>query len=294
MQVVHLDFIGPYGEDRHGHRYILAAIDYLTGWAEAYPTRSQSASDIIDAIALGYYPQHDPPEVFVSDNGQGFGSAEWTRFCEQSGVECRHSTPGHPQGNAKVERFNKTIKGIMVRTMGNDPSKWSVALPGALRAYRKAISDSTGFSPHFLLYGRPPKPFLERPPGNAYTFGNRLDGLREAWRVAQSNIERSRGYNRERLALKANVEASLAIGDTVCVRAEERITGTGYWDPGFVVTRVQGTTHWVRNIATGKSKKLHREKLRLTLLDGGLDAIPDRPRRQFRARKAKVGMNYQE
>jgi hypothetical protein len=69
MQKVHLDFICPFAEDPNGNKYILMAIDYLTGWAEAYPMQTQSARNIIEAIALRYYPDHTAPLAFVSDNG---------------------------------------------------------------------------------------------------------------------------------------------------------------------------------------------------------------------------------
>lgn len=285
MQVIHLDFIGPYQEDRHGHRYVLTAVDYLTGWAEAYPTGNQSARAIIDAIALQFYARHDEPLAFVTDNGHGFGSREWRQFCEQSGVECRHSTPGHPQGNAKVERLNRTLKEIMLRIMGNDPAAWPAALCGALRAYRRGISDSTGFSPFFLHYGRPPRPLILADPNDRNAFGNRLDGLAEAWRIAQQNLAESRRYNRRRLKRRANVGSELNVGDSVCVHADERITGTAHWDPGFIVTRVRDTTHWVSNPTTGINKKLHREKLLLVNHVEGLDAVPRRPRRQCRPRR---------
>jgi hypothetical protein len=287
MQVVHVDFIGPYPADPQGNKYVLTCIDYLTGWVEAYPLPSQSAKEIIDAIALRLFTQHGRPMAIVSDNGQGFGSRAWAQFLEQSGVECRRATPVHPQGNAKIERLNRTLKEILLRQMENRPQDWHVKLPAAVQAYRVAVSDVTGFSPFFLLYGREPRlPCGEVGPRGG-NFGNRLDDLAEARRLAQDNIIRSRRYNRERLLARANVDVSLQVGDTVATKVEERVTGTAFWDPGYIVTRVRGTTHWVNNPETGQNKKLHREKLKLMGDVDGLDEIPDRPRRQFRPRNPR-------
>jgi hypothetical protein len=288
MQTVHLDFIGPFPESPKGDKYVLTAIDYLTGWAEAMPTPSQSARAIIDAIALDFFTQHGKPLVFVNDNGQGFGSREWARFLEQSGVELRRSTPAHPQGNAKCERFNRTLKEAMLRIMDNQPREWYVKLPAALQAYRMATSDVTGFTPFFLLYGRQVRPPVGiGPEQGGQPFGNRLDELAEARRLAAKAIEESRRYNRARLEARANVGVSLPVGESVAVKAEERITGTAHWDPGFVVTRVRGTTHWVNNPETGVHKKIHREKLKVVRDVEGLETVSDRPRRQFKRRTVR-------
>jgi transposase InsO family protein len=293
MQIVHMDFIGPYVADPQGNRYVLTVIDYLTGWVEAYALPDQSAKTIIDAVALRLFTQHSKPRAIVSDNGQGFGSRQWAQFLEQSGVECRRTTPVHPQGNAKIERLNRTLKDILVRLMRNRPEDWYVHLPAAVQAYRMAVSDVTGYSPFFLLYGREPRPLCGEDATIAGgLFGNRLDNLAAARKAAQEEIEASRRYNRRRLADRANVVVSLEVGDRVATKAEERTTGTAYWDPGFVVTRVRGTTHWLNNPETGINKKLHREKLRLvTDIDNQeLEAVPPRPRRRFKPRKKMINM----
>jgi hypothetical protein len=282
MQVVHLDFIGPYAPDPQGNRYILMAIDYLTGWLEAYPLPNQSTQSIIGAVATKFYPTHGQPLAFVTDNGQGFGSRQWTEFLRQTGVECRHTTPAHPQGNAKVERVNRTLKEILIRLEANRPQDWHVYLPAAVGAYRLSISDATGFSPFFLLYGRNPRPPCGEGP-RENEFGNRLDDLARARHAARLNIERNRQPNLARLNQQANVETSLRVGERVAVKAEERLTGTAFWDPGYVVTRVRGTTHWINNPETGVDKKVHREKLKITT-GVDLENVPPRPKRQFRPR----------
>jgi hypothetical protein len=285
MQVVHMDFIGPYVADPHGNRYVITAIDYLTGWIETYPVPDQTARTIIDTVALKFFTQHGRPDVIVADRGQGFGSHAWTQFLEQSGVECRHSTPVHPQGNAKIERLNRTLKEAMVRLGNNKPQDWYIHLPAAVQAYRLAVSDTTGFSPFYLLYGRKPRPPCGEVGARAGgLFGNRLDNLADARREAGQRIEESRRYNRARLLAKSNVGVSLEVGDLVATKVEERTTGTAFWDPGFVVTRVRGKTHWVNNPETGKSKKLHREKFKIMSDVEGLEEIGARPRRRNRPR----------
>jgi transposase InsO family protein len=283
MEIVGLDFIGPFPVDEFGRKYLLTAIDYLSGWAEAYPTRTQSAQDIIEAIANEFLPRHGYPRAFISDNGQGFKSRRWSEFLANASIECRRTTPVHPQGNAKVERFNRTYKEAMAKLVLNKPNDWADRVGDILSAYRKSVSNSTGFSPFYLLYGRRPRAPLERFLGDS-VFGDRLDQTAEAYKQARSRLLESRKYNRERLDKLANANTSLNIGDTVTVKAEERRTNTSRWDPEYEVIRVRGTTHWVRHQSTGRERKLHREKL--TLVDPNIawDEIPHRPRRNPVAR----------
>ena len=86
--------------------------------------------------------------------------------------------------------------------------------------------------PFYLLYGRraqvPLETFLSV---RRDEFGNRLDDLAGAYQEASDNTENARMYNRARLAARANVDASLRVGDMVVVKAEEAFTNTSKWDP---------------------------------------------------------------
>ena len=282
MEFIGMDLIGPFSENEEGCRYILTMIDYMSGWAEAFPVRNQSAAELMRVMTREYLPRHGHPKTIVCDNGQGFGSRAWTAFMKDAHVRLIHATPAHPQGNAKVERFNRTFKEIMTKLVCNRPTDWTDQIGAVLSAYRHTVSNVTGHTPFFILYGRRARVPLEKYLGANQTFGNRLDDLAGAYREAKTRAVESRKYNRRRLNERANVATSLQVGDTVMIKAEERTTNTSRWDPQWEVYRVHGTTHWVRHQPTGKERKVHREKL--TLVDANLawDELPDRPKRQFR------------
>ena len=62
-----------------------------------------------------------------------------------------------PQTDGLVERFNKTLKQILKKTMDADDKNWDQLLPHVLFAVREVPQASTGFSPFELLYGRRPR-----------------------------------------------------------------------------------------------------------------------------------------
>ena len=63
------------------------------------------------------------------------------------------TSPYHPQTNGLVERFNKTLKAMLRKTVSDDPKMWDKMLPYLLFAYREVPHVSTGFAPFEVLYG---------------------------------------------------------------------------------------------------------------------------------------------
>ena len=161
---------------------------------------------------------------------------------------------------------------------------WEERLGEALMAHRNSVSSVTGYTPFYLTYGRRGRLPLTRMltaerEGQVRPLGSRLHELSTALNLARELTVDSRKYNRERLQAKANA-GIIEVGDTVMVAANEPLTLTAKWDPEYEVTRVVGTTCWVRHQTTGKQLKVHREKLRLVDPDASWDDVRERPRRQ--------------
>ena len=60
----------------------------------------------------------------------------------------------HPQSNAKVERFHRTLHDILAKRIADNQQTWDLFLNQALAAIRFNDSESSKFSPFFLLYNR--------------------------------------------------------------------------------------------------------------------------------------------
>ena len=80
------------------------------------------------------------------------------------------------------------------------------------------------------------------------------------------------------MARRANV-GDLHVGDTVIVKAEERVTLTSRWDPEYEITRARPPVYTIRHQRTGKVRTLHREKLKLVDPNITWDDFRTRPKR---------------
>ena len=261
MSMIGCDHIGPFSPDEQGRKYVLTIICLHSNWTEAYPVRDTSAAELIRCFEQDYLPRHGRPDVLICDNGQGFGSRAFEEFLRFHEIELRHSTPYHPQGNSRVERFNRTLKETIVRLCANRPHFWSDVLGPALGACRVAESSATGFSPFQLLYGRRPGELFREFHGSTYDeLKLRYGEMSEAHAEARKNLKESRKYNFERNMAQARAEP-LRVGDPVLLHVADRVTHALRWEPGFEVVAIFGTTVAIRN-NRGVVRHVHRERVR--------------------------------
>ena len=295
FQICSMDLIGPLNISPRGNKYILTIIDFCTGYAECFPIPSKTNENVWNAFTNGFISRHGCPEILLTDLGTEFTALEFEKYLEQIGVEHRTTTPFHPSCNGRIERFNKTVKYLIQRAVDNQPNRWEDVLNDALLAYRTSVSSTTGYTPHFLVTGRKLRMPMEKTLriSNEQSFGNRLDDLAIALKIARVNTEESRKYNRERLARKENAR-QISPGDTVIIKAEGRLTFTSRWDPEWIVTRVRGPVIFLHHQRTGKTKVLNQEKVRIVDPELRWDKCHSRPKRKqerpsrYRRRLAQI------
>ena len=280
MQIVAADLIGPFVTSPEGNTYILTMIDHCTGWTEGYAIARKTSEEVWKKLRREFFPRHGYMEVLITDRGLEFGAAALRQYLKQVGVDHRRTTPYNPQCNGKVERLNRTLKGMLTKLINNNRDDWEDQLGPALMAYNNATSTVTGHTPFFLHYGRRARLPLSRmmvDHGDPLT--GRLQDLSEALDKARVHTEESRKYNRERLARRANAQ-ELKVGDSVVVKAQEPLTLTSKWDPQWTVTQIRGKVVWVRHQPSGKKKVLNRNKVVLVDPDIAWDELRDRPVRR--------------
>jgi len=69
-------------------------------------------------------------------------------------IKKSRTTAYHPSGNGEAENANKTIKGLLMAKVENEPQTWDQHLEACLMAYRSSEHISTGHALFMLMFGR--------------------------------------------------------------------------------------------------------------------------------------------
>ena len=154
MQLVQIDIAGPLQETPSGNRYALFIVDSFTGWLEVVPLHQVVATDVANALLSSWITRYGASDRLLSDQGSNVAGEVIKGLCDILKTKKIRTTPYHPQGNGKAERVIGTVKRLLRAVTNETGWPWDTALPLVLMAYRSAVHNSTGFTPHRLMFGR--------------------------------------------------------------------------------------------------------------------------------------------
>lgn len=140
---------------------MLTVIDRLTKWAEATTILTKTSQAVASALLRIWVARFGVPKIIVSDNGPEFTSEVFSSLCARLGVSLIHSPPYHPEGNAPIETFHRTVRKGLVCLPPEQAEQltFDEALQLVLMNYRAIIHLEAGETPAFLCHGvdlRPP------------------------------------------------------------------------------------------------------------------------------------------
>ena len=156
MEIVCLDFLN-LEKSKGGYDSILVVTDHFTKYAQAYPTRNQSAITTAKILEQHFIPTFGTPLRLHSDQGGSFEGKVIRELCKLWGVKKTRTTPYHPQGDGITERFNRTLIQMLRTLEPYQKADWKTHLASLVHAYNCTLHATTGFSPFFLLFGRHPR-----------------------------------------------------------------------------------------------------------------------------------------
>ena len=287
-EIVGMDLVGPLAKSVEGNMYLLTLMDHATGWAEAYPISNRTGEAVVQKLCRDYIPRHGVPTIMIHDNGTEFTNSTVQDYLCKLGVEVRRTTPYHPQTNGKLERWHRSLKDILRKLVNNNISAWEEHLGSALLAYRQSVSETTGYSPFYLLYGRRARYPTNRAPEATTVLGQRLERMGDALHEACINTQKSKErYIKD--AIKHANAVPIKVGDRVLPRAYERAPFDSKWDTPKEITRIRGNVVWCKSITgVGKTKVYNRDKLQLVSSEGDWISVKPRVTRYYRTRPQQL------
>ena len=108
MGLVHMDFLSI--EPAKGNiENVLVITDHFTRYAQAFPSRTQTAQATTKLLWENLIRNYGFPEKFLSDQGRNFESELISELCKLAQVEKVLTIPYHPMTNGQCERFNSTL-----------------------------------------------------------------------------------------------------------------------------------------------------------------------------------------
>ena len=222
MEVVCIDYLS-IQRSKGGFENILVFTDHYTRYAQAIPTRNQTAQTM--ALFENFFLHYRFPARIHSDQGANFESQLIQSLCNLTGMKKTRMTPYHPMGNGMVERFNKTLLNMLGTLEESQNADWKSYVLTLTHTYNAAIHDITGFSPLFPMFGRHPRlavdAFLGLPQDTETVKSHRDYVDRQKLRLVtaydKASLEAKRSAERQKDYDEKVRHVKLEVGDRVLV-----------------------------------------------------------------------------
>ena len=130
-------------------------MDRFSRFPEAFPLRSQEATEIAEKLYTEIICRYGCPSSFFSDCGRNFLSNVVAELCNRMDIKHYKTSSYHPESNSTCDRCNRTLAQSLRSYIDDEQENWCDMLPGILMAYRKTMCiKSTGFPPFQMLFGQ--------------------------------------------------------------------------------------------------------------------------------------------
>jgi hypothetical protein len=150
-----IDVVGPLPKCKNtDNRFILTVIDLATHYPEAIALPNHTAQSVAKALVTVFSHFGFSREV-LSDQGTDFQSDLMKIFLQDFGISHVTCSTHHPESNGCLERFHRTLKGMIRSLVDRFEDSWDECLPWVLFSYRECPVETLGFSPFELLYSYP-------------------------------------------------------------------------------------------------------------------------------------------
>lgn len=184
----------------------------------------------------------------------------------------------HPSGNGQCERFNSTLLSMLGTLSDEQKVNWKSYVAPLVHAYNATVHESTGYSPHFLMFGWHPRLPIDAFLGvnseigsskSHESYAKQLERrLQFAYKTAAKSAEKASRRHKTRYDLRVR-NSVLKSGDRVLlknihIRGKQKLANRWNREPFVVVSQPDTTipVYVIRpEFGDRKSKTVHRNLL---------------------------------
>ena len=140
MELVCMDFLG-LEMDARGFKSILVITDHFTRYAQAFPTKDQTARTVAKILWEKYFVHYGLPQRLHSDQGREFEGKVIKELAKLLDIKKSRTTPDHPQGDPQPERFNRTLLNMLGTLKEEEKADWSQHVASLVHAYNSTRTE---------------------------------------------------------------------------------------------------------------------------------------------------------
>ena len=231
-----------------GNKYALVFQDYLTKWPEVFAVKDRTATTVSKCLAELVW-RHGVPAKIIHDRAAEFLLDVLQDTAAILGLKQLPTSGGHPQTDGLVERFNRTLKMMLVKLVEKMGKNWDKLLGAVLLAYRTSPHSSTGETPFFLMYGRDCRiptgmdfyaPVMKHPTLESEYGKELFKELKQVREMAKQNIGRAQ-FGQKVQYDKSASEIKITEGDLAMLKVEPRFKLDRTFRGPYRVTGVTST-----------------------------------------------------
>ncbi|KAJ8984043.1 hypothetical protein NQ317_000004 [Molorchus minor] len=222
-QMISLDFIGPLPRSSHGNVHALVISDYFSKYVLISPVRSATAKSLSKIVEERVFLTYGVPERIICDNGVQMRSKEFQSLCQKYKTRIDYTANYYPRADP-CERVNGIVKTMISSYVKENQRKWDENLEAIACAIRTSKSETTGYSPFFVNFGRE---YVETGDLHKYKVNNqditcspendinkRSQGFRKLFEDIKVNLSKAQERNRKTYNLRRR-PVQYNIGDKV-------------------------------------------------------------------------------
>ncbi|KAM9946530.1 hypothetical protein ACTFIT_004845 [Dictyostelium discoideum] len=162
-------------ESSRGSLYCHAVVDCYSRLCYFDSALVRNADSMLDTLKNAIEFFGGVPESVQCDNGTENKNNKMTQFCKDNNIEIIYSTPGKPQQNGKIERWNGTFKRDLKNTILNNSdiiktTHWDQHLVSIRDKLNKTRHSSINMSPYKAHFLKDPE-FPNMTPSEKLTLG---------------------------------------------------------------------------------------------------------------------------
>ena len=261
--------------DLAGNHYLIV-VDRLTNWADvrrARPKTNEAGTQGLIDLFREVFKNYGVPIEISSDGGPEYTSSEFDSFLKRWGVHHRLSSAHHAASNGRAEVAVKMVKRALRENTGPDGEVDNDKVTRALLNLRNTPDRDSGYSPAFLLLGRPLRDTLPnmQPWGRSESPVHRGVGAmpirstwHDRWDEQEVALRHRMGNNVDKLEAKAHDLKPLELNAHVRVQNQSGNSPRRWERTGVVVGHnIPQDKYWIKMDGSRRVTERNRKFLRL-------------------------------